>query len=156
MKSGDGGGNAAKVLLESEPLPLVEERLEVKKEWVPVGRVRVHKRARTTVVDVAPLSLARQRVDVERVPVERFVDEEPGPRVEGDALVLPLVEEVMVKRLILREEIWIRRVSSTEESAARSVTLRKEEAVVERESFSAGEPGDGQHPTNRGHDDEPG
>jgi stress response protein YsnF len=126
----------AAIRLESEPLPLVEERLEMKKEWVPVGRVRVKRRSRERQVEVAPVALARQRVDIERVPAGRFVDEAPEPRVEGDALVLSLVEEVLVKRLLVREEIWIRRISTTEESASESVTLRSEEAVVEREAFT--------------------
>jgi len=53
----------------------------------------------------------RQGYDVERVNVERLLDEAPSERHEGDALILPVVEEVLVveKKYLLKEEIWIRK-----------------------------------------------
>jgi uncharacterized protein (TIGR02271 family) len=77
--------------------------------------------------------LAREEVTVERVPVDRFVSDPPPTRQEGDALVIPIVEEVLVveKRLRLKEELWVRK-RTLEERSPRTVTLRREEAVIER------------------------
>ncbi len=48
---------------------------------------------------------------IERVKVERLIQEPVSQRQEGDTLILPVVEEVLVveKRLMLREEIRITR-----------------------------------------------
>ncbi|MCU1257248.1 MAG: hypothetical protein JWO80_133 [Bryobacterales bacterium] len=53
----------------------------------------------------------REGYAIERVQVDRIVAEPPVQRQEGDTLVLPVVEEVLVveKRLMLREEIRITR-----------------------------------------------
>jgi stress response protein YsnF len=57
----------------------------------------------------------------------------PAIREEGDTIVIPIVEEVLVveRRLFLKEEVRVRRVSSTERHQE-SVTLRHHEAVVTR------------------------
>jgi stress response protein YsnF len=54
-------------------------------------------------------------------------------REEGDCIIFPVVEEVLkVQRvLMLKEEVRIRRVKGTERYQER-VTLRKQEAVVNR------------------------
>jgi hypothetical protein len=55
--------------------------------------------------------LFREGYDVEHVKVDRLIDEPEGERREGDALVLPVIEEVLVveKKYLLKEEIWIRK-----------------------------------------------
>ena len=123
----DGGTGLA-----TEVIPLVAEQIEVHKRRVETGRVRVTKRVETheEQVDVA---LQREDVTVERIPVERFVDEVPPVRHEGDVTIISLVEEVLVveKRLMVREEIRLT-TRRTETHDPRTVTLRKETAHVER------------------------
>ena len=55
--------------------------------------------------------LFREDCDVERVPVKRMIDQPAEIRQDGDTLIIPLMEEVLVveKRLMLREELHIRR-----------------------------------------------
>ena len=57
----------------------------------------------------------------------------PPVREEGDTIVVPIVEEVLVveRRLFLKEEVSIRRVRSTERHQE-TVTVRHQEAVVTR------------------------
>ena len=96
------------------------------------GAVRVRTEVRTTeeLVD-APLSV--ERVEVERVPLDRWLDVPVPVRREGDTTVITLHEEVVVveKRLRATEEVRITRRTSTRHAEER-VTLRREEAVVER------------------------
>ena len=113
-------------------IPLVEEELRVDKQPVTAGKVSVH-----TVVDafeeVVRETLESERVEVSRVSIDREVQTAPAVRTEGDALIIPVLEEVLVveKRLVLKEELHVRRLVS-EESVEIPVTVRKQRAVVER------------------------
>ncbi len=76
---------------ESKPtiLPVLEERLEVSKREVETGRLRLQKRIREEEQTVDEPLLADEII-IERVPVNRFVDQPPATRVEGDTTVIPL------------------------------------------------------------------
>ena len=108
------------------------EELEVGKRTVETGRVQISKRVheREEVVDVP---LLREEVEIQRVAVNRVVEGPVAIRQEGDTTIVPVVEEVLVveKRLMLKEELRItkRRV---EEHRPQRVTLRSEDATVER------------------------
>ena len=113
-------------------VPVVEETLAIQKQAVETGRVRVHKTV-TERQEEVDIPLLREEVAVERVPVNRIVAEAPAVRTEGDTLIVPLLEEELVveKRLVLKEELRITR-RRTETHEPRQVTLRREEATVER------------------------
>lgn len=116
----------------SEALPLVEEELHVGRRLVQTGRVSV----RTVTAqheELVAQDLARENVEVVRVPVGREVSSVPALRQEGDVTIVPIVEELLVieKRLVLKEEVHIRRTTSVERVET-PVVLRKQEAVVER------------------------
>ena len=74
-----------------------------------------------------------ERVDVQRVPVDRAVDGPVAVRHVGDTIIVPVVEEVLVvkRQLRLVEELHIRK-TRTEQRDPQTVVLRKEEVVVER------------------------
>src|SRR4051812_37594004 len=86
-------------------VPVVHEEARFATRQVETGRVRVRKLVRE---EEEPFDepLAREEVTVERVRVECFVDGPQPTRREGDAVVIPIVEEVLVveKRLMLKEE----------------------------------------------------
>jgi uncharacterized protein (TIGR02271 family) len=114
-------------------IPVVEERLEVSRERVETGRVRITKsvEAREVVVDDP---LKRESVRVEHVPINQVVTGAvPQVRDEGDVTVIPILEERVVTRteLVLVEEVRIHRDHSEYHNPQR-VTLRKEVVAVER------------------------
>jgi uncharacterized protein (TIGR02271 family) len=114
-------------------IPVVEERLEVSRERVETGRVRITKsvEAREVVVDDP---LKRESVRVEHVPINQVVTGAvPQVREEGDVTVIPILEERVVTRteLVLVEEVRIHREHSEYHNPQR-VTLRKEVVAVER------------------------
>jgi len=114
-------------------IPVVEEILELAKERVETGKVRITKsvQSRQVVVD-DPLN--RERVSVEHVPINQVVTGDvPQVREEGDVTVIPILEERVVthKELVLVEEVRIRRDRS-QYHEPQSVTLRKEVVTVER------------------------
>jgi stress response protein YsnF len=116
-------------------IPVIHEEASVHKRIVDTGRgVRIHK----TVIE-RPFAiderLLRDAVEVTRVPIDRIVmpDQAPGIRYEGDTLVMPIVEEVLVveRRLRIKEEL---RVTTTrhEERHTDTVMLKAEAVSVER------------------------
>jgi uncharacterized protein (TIGR02271 family) len=113
-------------------LPLLEERLRIRKRVRQTGRVRV---AVTTAEQTRRVeeTLLHRLVEVERVPVGRAVAEAPPVREEGDTLVIPVVEEVLVveRRLVLREEVRVR-LSTERRREVSEVSLRRQDVAVTR------------------------
>jgi uncharacterized protein (TIGR02271 family) len=131
-------------------LPVIEESLHVEKRAVTGAGYRLRKRVDTWVATVDEL-LRNYKVEIERTPVNAPLgsDDIPEPRYEGDTLVIPVVEEVLVteKRLVLTEEIRITRVHGTHRKP-QSVELRKEHIDIERlEPPSPGEDSSAPHAT---------
>ncbi len=118
---------------EEAVIPVLEERLDVGTRRVETGggvRVRKTVEEREASVDEP---LTKEEVEVERVAVDRPVDGPVAVRYEGDTMIVPILEEVLVveKRLVLKEEIRITR-RRRELHAPQRVTLRREHATVER------------------------
>jgi stress response protein YsnF len=123
-----GGGAAA--------IPVFDEKLRVGKIVRETDRVLI----RTSVLErteVAELELHSGDAIIERVPVDRLVDATPAIRQEGDTVIIPVVEEIMVieKRLLLKEEIHIRR-QEVVQHVRQPVRLRSEQVSLERQSLA--------------------
>jgi len=113
-------------------LPLYEEQVNIGKHTVEQGRVHIHVETQER-VEIVNGELASNSVEIERVPIGAFVEASPEIRREGNVIVYPVLEEVFVKRLILREEV---RVTQTRhaEPFAETVTLRRQDASAARSS----------------------
>lgn len=113
-------------------VPVVEEAVQVGKRTVSRSAVQVSKivTEREETIDATSLE---EEVFIERVERNVWLDAPVQPRYEGDAYVVPVMEEVTVveKRLVLREELYIRK-REVRKPATRKVWLRSEEVVVER------------------------
>lgn len=128
-------------------IPLLMEDVSVSKRRVVTGRVRVstvtHEREK--LVDEL---LTQESVDIERRAIGRPVETAPDIREEGDTIVIPIVEEVLVveRRLVLKEEVRVRRARQTVRHQ-QLVKLREQEALVTRleaeaPASAAGQPAD--------------
>ena len=97
-------------------IPVTEERLEVGKRQIDLGEIRVHKTVEE-VEEVRHGPLNREDVEIERVRVNRRVTVPEERRQEGDWLIIPVMEEILVveKRLMVTEEIRIRKHLVTED-----------------------------------------
>ena len=121
--------------------PVMEEDVKVGKRVIDTGRgVRVHKTV-TERQQVLDQPLLQDRLEVEHVQIGRVVgeSEQPQMRYEGDTLVVPVLEEVLVvqKQLLLKEEVRITRRRETVRRPE-TVTLRSEQVRVEH--FDEGRP----------------
>jgi uncharacterized protein (TIGR02271 family) len=112
-------------------IPVLQEELEVGKRKVETGVTRVQKTVheREEVIDQP---LVKEEVQVERVPINRYVEGPVPVREEDGVTIVPLLEEVLVveKKLMLKEELRITKRTKTVRDPQR-VILRSEEALVE-------------------------
>ena len=119
----------------TKTVEVANERAHVDVVERVTGRVGV--RTRTETVDeTVEVSLESVGADVERVAVDRYLEEgEPVPRArqEGDTWILPVLEEVVVveKRLLLKEELRITQTGDRQDVSV-PVTLRRQVAEIER------------------------
>lgn len=111
-------------------VPVIEEELRVQKRQVETG-VRV-----TKVVyekqEAFDFPLVTEEIEIRRFPINRSVEQPVAIRQEGDVLVVPVLEEVLViqKQLLLKEEVHII-TKRTETRQVGQETLRREEVLVE-------------------------
>jgi uncharacterized protein (TIGR02271 family) len=140
-RSGDACRSGVERPDDERKLQLFAEELSIAKEVLETGRVRVSTRTheREAVVDE---DLARERIEIETIPMNSRIDAVPEVRQEGDTTIIPVVEEQLVveRRLVLKEEVRIRRVHSTERHQEK-VKLRYQEAVVTRQKDEPGKAG---------------
>ena len=118
----------------------VEERLAVRTVEREHARVVVR-----TVTDTREQPVDadgwRETVEVERVPIGREVDRVEDVRTDGDVVVIPVYEEVLVvrKQLVLREEV---RLTTRREPVPGPATVALRHQRVEVERRPAPAPGD--------------
>jgi len=116
----------------SMAINVLEEQAHVSKQVVEQGKVRIVKKVHEeeAIVDVTARS---ESVKIEKMPVNKYVEVAPQIRYEGDTMIFPVVQEVIVveKRLLLVEEVHITKTTITNEGE-KSMPLRREEVFVER------------------------
>ena len=123
-------------------LEVVEERVRIEKRLVETDHARVHVTVEERDEPVEAL-LVRQDLVIDRVPMGTRIDAVPPVRRDGDTVVVPVVEEVLVveKRLVLKEELHIR-IDVTRQAETQTVRLRREHADIERTAPAAPTPQD--------------
>lgn len=115
-------------------IPVIEEELTVGKRIVESGKVHITKQIRE-VEETVNVPLLHEEVSVERVPVNKVVEERLPTRYDGDTLIIPVIEEQVFvqKRLVLVEELHVRK-QTIETNQPHTVTLLKEEVKITRTS----------------------
>jgi uncharacterized protein (TIGR02271 family) len=112
-------------------IPVVHETIEVGKKTVETGRFNVVKQV-TEESYTANIPLNKEEIIIEKKAINQYVDDNPpGIRLDGDTTIIPVIREVIVKRLLLVEEIHITK-RTTQHTASVNETLRKEEVVINR------------------------
>ena len=116
-------------------IPLMEEQLEVGKRVVSTGTVRLrkHTEERTKRIEVPLTSVQWQ---VEHVPINQVVTEQPAIRQDGETTVYPVLEEriTILRELVLLEEVHVTR-SVTTTTEVSSHILRREQIAEERDDL---------------------
>ena len=126
---------------EKRVIPVMEEKATFGKTVVETGRVRLIKTVEEHEENVT-FPLTEEEITVVRKPVNRYVEEAPTVRQEGDTTIYPVLKEVLVveKKLMLVEEIHVTKRQRTT-ITSETVNLRSESVRVERELPNEGRPG---------------
>lgn len=113
-------------------IPVIEEVVRLDKQTVETGRVVLHKTVHVESQTVE-VPLRQEQVQVQRVAVNRYVEEAPAVRHEGETMIISVVREevVVTKRLLLVEELHVHKQVLTTH-ASQTVELRREEVTSER------------------------
>ena len=129
-------------------IPLAAEQVAVGKRVVETGGVRITKTVSER-EETADLPLMSDHVEVERIAINRVLDTAPEVRREGETLIVPILEEVLVveKRLMLREELHIR-MRREETHQPQQVVLRREDVQIERFTHNQPVPADAALPAS--------
>jgi uncharacterized protein (TIGR02271 family) len=111
-------------------IPVAEERLYAERRPTQ-GEVEIRKRVERS-EEIVRETLEHDTVEVERVPINRHVDGPVAQRMDGEWLVVPVLEEVLVveKRLLLKEEVRIRTRKHTRQAELREPVRRERVDVM--------------------------
>ncbi|HLN19889.1 MAG TPA: DUF2382 domain-containing protein [Bacteroidales bacterium] len=111
-------------------IPVIEEFADIETKLVNKETVIVSKKV---IEEIIPISIPAisEHYEIERVAMNEFVESRPSIRQEDDIIIIPVMKEVIVKRLLLTEEIRLKKVvigSTVNED----IMLKKEEVTIER------------------------
>ena len=114
-------------------IPLGSEEVELSKRVVQQAVVRIQTKVREE-ERIIETRLLKDEITVEHVELNLPIESPLEPRYDGEVLIIPVIEEVLVvrKQLVLKEELRITQ-RSVARPYAQAVLLRHEEATVERE-----------------------
>jgi uncharacterized protein (TIGR02271 family) len=116
-------------------IPVAEEHLHITKQVVQTGKVRVSKKVLEEEYN-EQVPVFKEEIIVERKQINQFVDgDAPGIRLAGETTIIPVLKEVIVKRLLLVEELHITKKTSEQSIQVRE-TVRREEVSVTRSDIS--------------------
>lgn len=117
---------------EGGTIPIVEETARVEKRVVDRGTVRVSTDI-DTVNERVETALREQTATLDRVRVDRVVETAPEPRLEGDVIVVPIIEErvVVTRQLVVIEEVRVK-LDEVVRTDVQEIPLRKERVTIDR------------------------
>lgn len=112
-------------------IPVIEETVIIGKKITEIATIKITKEV-TENNEAVDVNLLSDEYKVEHVAINKYADDEaPKARQEGDTLIVPVVREVLVKRLLVVEEIRITK-RIVERNEQHNVRLRTENVKVER------------------------
>ena len=111
---------------------VIHEQVQVDKKVVETSVVQLTKRVSED-RQVVDLPTSREEITVERVARNQYVETPPSVRYEGDTMIIPVVQEVLVtqKKILLVEEVYVTK-HKVHQHQSEEVVLRKEAIIVER------------------------
>jgi len=112
-------------------IQLAEETLEAHVVERDGGRIVIHKRVETEPV-TAQVDLRHDYMEIDEIEMDEAATERREPWYEGDTLMVPVYEEVLVSytELMLRKVIRIRNQGATEQVDVQG-TVRREVVEIE-------------------------
>lgn len=117
-----------------ESILLHAEEVTIEKYDEVVGTTTLRKSVSDQVVDVS-VDLAQSGYEIVKRPMNKVISEMPKVRYEGETMIIPIVEERLIKQLILVEEVVVEPRTSLKQHKE-TISLKKESLDVERSEES--------------------
>lgn len=117
-------------------IPRLEEDVEVSKKKVDDGKVIVTKKV-VEHDETLKVDLQSEKVVIERFAKNEILDETPKVRTEGSKTIIPVVKEVLVKKILLIEEVHLQK-KLEEHTKAVKEKLKEEHINVQRDTKNPG------------------
>lgn len=117
-------------------IPVIQEQVQIGKDTSEESLVKIKKLV-SDHTESFNIDLKTENFSIERIAINKELDEPAQVREEGDDLFFPIQEEIVIvkKKILLKEEIKITRNKKTENKTI-SVKLKKETVEVEREKLN--------------------
>jgi uncharacterized protein (TIGR02271 family) len=112
-------------------IPVIEEEIIIDKKLTRKGGIIIKKEVISEDASI-DIPLLNEHIDIERIPVNKYLDSRPEIRHEGDTTIIPVLKEVIEKRLLLVEEIRITK-TVTSETTSEKITLSKQKVTITKE-----------------------
>lgn len=135
--SADTGKNNPFGSNEKYVIPVIQEQLHISKQVVETGTVSLSKKIVEEAYETE-LSVYQEDLIVERKPINEYIEGDlPQIRMEGETTIMPIIKEVIIKRLLLVEEVHIT-MRKTDTIVPVHEVLRKEEITITRNNSPLG------------------
>ena len=111
---------------------ILKEQALIQKQIVEKGRVHIEKKVHYN-EETIHIPVISEEIQIKKIPVNQYVEIMPQVRYEGNAIIIPVVKEIIVveKKLLLVEEVYVTKLSNTT-TEEKNVIPREEEIIVER------------------------
>jgi uncharacterized protein (TIGR02271 family) len=117
---------------ENMVIPVIEEEVIIDKKVVKKASIYIHKKVNTEDV-LVEVPVTSDKFTIERIAVNKYLDTPPPEiRHEGDTIIIPVIKEVIVKRILLVEEIHMTK-HVQKDIHKKKLTLKKESVTITRE-----------------------
>ena len=118
-------------------IPVIEEQLKIETKVIETGKIQITKHLKEH-DEIINIPLLHEEHLIEHATMNVFVDNMPSVRQEGDTMIIPVLKEVIVKRIFLVEEIRITK-KTVQTNAQETITLKQEEVTINRVPVNANE-----------------
>lgn len=116
-------------------IPVIEEQVVIGTKRVEKASILIEKKVKTEEVSV-DVPLTEESYDIRRIPKNDYLENIPEIWHDGDTTVIPVVKEVMVKKILLTEEIRITKKTQVTKRTEKA-SLKKEEVTITRKENDA-------------------
>jgi uncharacterized protein (TIGR02271 family) len=125
------GDNNSFVTNEKHVIPVIQEQLHITKQVIESGTISISKKIIEENYD-AELSVYHEDLVVERIAKNEYIEGDlPKIRTDGDTTIIPVIKEIIIKRIMLIEELHITK-RKTDALVPVHEVLRKEEITISR------------------------
>jgi uncharacterized protein (TIGR02271 family) len=111
-------------------IPVLREEVEVDKRIVERGGVIIEKKTETEEISI-DMPLLSDEINIEKISINQYIDSYPETKQDDQEIIIPVVKEVIIKKLLLVEEIHITK-NKTTVTKNQKIKIKKDRVEITR------------------------